>query len=309
MIRRLFWTAYLARHALGQATYPFKPLAKVRRDQRRRIRRIVAHAYRHVPYYRETLRRLALTPADFRTAADLAKLPLLERQQIVRDPEYFVSTAQPLDHCLRVCTGGSTGEPCPVFHDARAVILSAAHNERGRSVLTPVIGRRFGYREALIAVPCSAVAATRSFCVDHTCLPRGVPSRRRVFSQLDPLDHTVSLLNDFKPDAIYSYGSYFTMLFVHLHERGAAMHRPKAVVYGSDEIPESVKSLIREHFGVALFSWYGAVEAFKIAFECDHHTGLHLNLDLCPVRIIDEHQRPVPQGQIGQLWMATFSTT
>ena len=56
------------------------------------MRSIVRHAYSTVPYYRETMDRLGLTPADLGTAADLAKLPILEPWQLTRDPEYFVST-------------------------------------------------------------------------------------------------------------------------------------------------------------------------------------------------------------------------
>ncbi|MGH7966110.1 MAG: hypothetical protein ACRERD_30535 [Candidatus Binatia bacterium] len=35
-------------------------------------------------------------PGNFRTAADLGKLPVIERDQLQQDPAYFVSTAQPL---------------------------------------------------------------------------------------------------------------------------------------------------------------------------------------------------------------------
>ena len=54
---------------------------------------MVAHAYEHVPYYRETMRRLGLAPGDIAVGGDLAKLPLIEREQLQRDPEYFVSRA------------------------------------------------------------------------------------------------------------------------------------------------------------------------------------------------------------------------
>ena len=80
---------------------PVPLAAAIERAQRRQLRATVAHAYEHVPYYRETMRRLGLGPADFETASDLAKLPLIEREQLQRDPEYFVSRAEPLAELRR----------------------------------------------------------------------------------------------------------------------------------------------------------------------------------------------------------------
>ena len=94
MLKRLYWTLYLGFHYLKQYRYPFRSRAAVRNDQSRRIQRMVAHAYRFVPYYRETLDRLGLRPSDFRTVDDLARLPVLERRQIQFAPERFLSSAR-----------------------------------------------------------------------------------------------------------------------------------------------------------------------------------------------------------------------
>jgi phenylacetate-coenzyme A ligase PaaK-like adenylate-forming protein len=69
-----------------QARFGFKPLEAIEGAQRARLRRIVAHAYETVPYYGETMQRLGLQPDDLHTAADLARLPVIERHDIQRDP-------------------------------------------------------------------------------------------------------------------------------------------------------------------------------------------------------------------------------
>ncbi len=148
---RLLWSAYLAYHLRGQAQFPFKPLAAIQRVQGRRVRSMVSHAYRTVPYYRETMTRLGLGLDDFRTIDDLTKLPVIEREQLQRDPEYFVSTAQPLARYLKLQSGGSSGMPCTVYHDAAAIFQNAAHAERERAMITALVGRSFGYRETVFA--------------------------------------------------------------------------------------------------------------------------------------------------------------
>ena len=47
-----------------------------------RLRALIQRAYEYVPYYREVMQARKLTPADIRTTADLAKLPLLTREDV-----------------------------------------------------------------------------------------------------------------------------------------------------------------------------------------------------------------------------------
>ncbi len=298
---RLYWSAYLAFHMRGQRRYPFRPPEAVRRDQSRRVRRMVAYAYRHVPYYTETMNRLGLTPADFQAADDLAKLPLLTRGQLQRDPERFASDALPREECLMLRTAGSTGTPCQVYHDLRALFQSAAHVERERAVIAKLIGKRFGYREIMIAPVINSTAEVREHCYRHAWFPPGLRVHRRYLSIYEPPQVNLAAINEFQPDLLYSYGAYLALLFGYLHDSGAPFHRPKAVVYSSDNVPPSARRLILEEFRIPLFSWYQALEAVKIGFECEEHKGIHLNIDLYPLRIVDDDGRALPQGETGDV--------
>ncbi|MGB7575273.1 MAG: hypothetical protein WBN53_15580, partial [Thermodesulfobacteriota bacterium] len=68
LITRLYWNTYLAYQMIGQSRLPFKPLKTIKRLQAWRVRKMVAHAYRTVPYYRETMDRLGLKVGDFQNA-------------------------------------------------------------------------------------------------------------------------------------------------------------------------------------------------------------------------------------------------
>src|SRR5215211_9249705 len=56
-----------------------------------------------------------------------------------------------------------------------------------------------------------------------------------------------------------------------------------------------------EDLGISLVSLYQAVEVGIIGWECDRHCGHHLNVDLCPIRVVDSTQRDVPIGESGQV--------
>ncbi len=299
LLRRSAWTARLAWRAPLEARFPFRSPQAIERAQRRRIAATVAHAHRHVPYYRETMRRLGLGPGDIATAADLARLPLIEREQLQRDPEYFASDAWPLDSYLQLRSGGSTGEPITIFRHPRALFDSAAYKERWRSISMRLAGRRVRMRQALIVLP-GAGGAAASFD-SNTLLPSAVRVQRLRLSLLEPPAKLIGPLNEFRPDSIAGYGSYLEALFAYVAASGVEFHLPKTVGYSSDSLSVAARRLITERFGVHVLSAYRAIEATHIGFECERNTGYHLSTDLVPLRIVDPEGRELPAGERGEV--------
>jgi phenylacetate-CoA ligase len=300
-ITRLYWNTYLAYQMLGQSRLPFKPLKTIKHLQARRVRKMVAYAYRTVPYYRETMDRLGLKVEDFQNAEDLAKLPLIEPSQLQRHPEYFTSTAQPIRRYLHLHTGGSTGDPRSVYHTPRAIFQNAAHGERERCILTSLIGKQFGYRETVIASPNCTAHKLQRFCQSQALLPDRLRINRQYISLMDPTEENIRLINQFQPDVIQSYGSYLAILFSYLADTGVSFHRPKVITFSSDGLADSARQLIQEQFGIPVFSSYQANEALKLGFECERHLGFHLNVDLYPVRVVDAAGQDLPIGEVGEV--------
>lgn len=300
-VQRGYLSAHLARQLVGQARFAFKPAFEVERAQQRRVARIVEHAYAMVPYYRETMRRVGLGPQDLRSAADLARLPIIEREEIQRDPEYFVSRAQPLDQYLLVQSGGSAGAPREIFHDTRSVVENGAHAERHRSIVRKLLGRRLRYREAVIESPFGTTQAVHEFLAQHVAIPPRVAIQRLYLSLLDPPERNVARLKAFRPDVIEGYGSYLGLLFPYMHSAGEAREWPRVVVYGSDAMSHATRRLIEQHLRLPVVSTYGAVEALQIGFECEKGLGYHLNTDLAPVRIVGSNGGDQAVGESGDV--------
>jgi phenylacetate-CoA ligase len=117
----------------------------------------------------------------------------------------------------------------------------------------------------------------------------------------DPASKNVTLVNEFKPDLIRSYGSYLTNMFAYVQDTGRTFHRPKIVTYDSDGLSDSVRRLILDELKIHVFTVYGAAEAMAIGFDCERHTGIHLNIDLYPVRIVDSTGKTLANGETGDL--------
>jgi phenylacetate-CoA ligase len=247
------------------------------------------------------MNRLGLRPGDFRTADDLVKLPVIERDRVQRDPQYFVSTAQPVDRYLKLQSGGSSGRPCTVYHDAAAIFQNAAHAERERSMITALVGRSFGYRETVFASSLSIDRQVQEFSRERGFFPSGVQIQRQYLSLLDAPEKNVPLMNAFKPDVVHSFGSYLEILCSYLRATNHPFHRPKVITYSSDGLSNAARRFIRETLGIAILSTYEAIEAFKIGFECQHSRGLHLNIDLYPIRLVNTQGESVPMGESGEV--------
>src|SRR5258706_3721709 len=92
------------------------PAQQVEEYRLGRLRSLLEHCQAQVPFYRDEFRRLALTPADIRTTADLKRLPKVTKAMLRADYGRFFAAgnAGPLDTWP---SSGSSGEP---FHFRRS---------------------------------------------------------------------------------------------------------------------------------------------------------------------------------------------
>jgi phenylacetate-coenzyme A ligase PaaK-like adenylate-forming protein len=265
------------------------------------VRSSVEYAYRHVPYYRETMDRLNLRPNDFSDASDLAQLPVIERQHLQRNPDYFVARRHPDAGCVKLQSGGSTGEPVTVLRDLFSVFEVNVVSQRQRALVARVAGRFVHFREVRISPPTSSGRQIGNAFRSQSLLSPRIRSSLLRLSMLEPPSKNVASIDEFKPDAIGTYGSYLEALFVYLKASGRRCHLPKVVTYGADALSHSSRRLISTEFGIPVLSRYQAIESGQIGFECEANRGYHLNVDVCPIRIVDTEGRDVPEGASGDV--------
>jgi phenylacetate-CoA ligase len=296
---RLIFTGTVALRTLTAPRAPFRSPASIERAQRRRLRSIVRHAYRHVPYYRETMDEIGLRQEDIRTVADLKRLPLIGRRDIQRDPIRFASRARPLDRYLETHTGGSSGAPLTVFRDPLS-LREVGHSERAAAVARKLVGKRRRMRVLGIGSPLSPSTRVREAVTRRILLPGWMRVQRRELSLLDSPATALAEIDEFRPDLISSYGSYLEALFFHVRDAGVDVPLPAVVFYSADALSPRARRLI-SGLGIEVLSYYSAVEASTLGFECEKHTGLHLNSDLYPLRIVGEDGEELPDGEMGEV--------
>jgi phenylacetate-CoA ligase len=307
MLNRLYWTAISAWHAQRDLRVPWWPLEKVLLLQQRRLGAMVRFAYGHVPFYREEMRKLGLRPEDIRTADDLALLPILTKQEVGARPERFRAPQSVLRAALRIQSSGTSGHAKYIDYDARALFLSLAAGQRMRAVMAPFVGANLGYREAAIARSGSVSTQLREFYERHSWTPRRVDLSRLILSPADPFEVLLARVNDFRPDVLRGYGSHLGAFLRWIHMRQAPSHRPRAVAYGADGMPERDRRLIEQEMGIPVFSNYQAVEALRLAYQCEQRRGLHIHIDHVAVRVVDRDGRTLPAGVPGEIVISNLT--
>ena len=270
------------------------------------MRTAVAHAYEYVPYYRETMRRQGLLPTDLLTVEDLARLPLIERDQLQRDPEYFVSTSAPTSSYLKARTSGSSGRPVTVFRDLEGLFRRAAYRERQRVVIRRLAGRRLRYRGVFVdAETNSGRGAGDAF--RRSALLSSVRVHEHHISLRDPIADTIARLAERPPDVLDAYGSYLAALCRAIEQDGVQPLAVRVVTHGGDHLPASARRYLSDTLGIPVVSLYGAREAPQIGFQCEQQRHLHLNVDLCPIRIVDAEGTSLGSGERGEVVVSNLT--
>jgi phenylacetate-CoA ligase len=298
-VRRLYGSAVVLWNAMGQSKVPYWPEERLIEERDRRVREIVAYAATTVPYYQEMLRREGIDPGDIRTAEDLERLPLIDRDWVRRDPERFRSTSKAGQAAIASHTSGTTRTPITIYEDCHSMLVNSAYNVRERPVIQKLLGVRRVPRAAYIEYPASTLGDLRAALDRARYRPRRGSALRLPMSE--PIANVVARINEYQPDILASCGTYLEALFRTVAARGLRLHTPRLLIYGADAMTESGKRLIREEFGVPIYSTYQSVEMPKIGFTCEAQGHFHLHVDLTHVRIINRNGRTLPSGQSGEV--------
>ena len=273
-------------------------LSEMRLLQEEKLRRLVAHAYHHVGFYRERMDAAGLRPEDIKTLDDLGRLPLLSKAD-VRENLHFdlLSDNHDSDRMLRIATSGSTGEPFVCYADQHQLEIRLASTLRAMEWA----GWRFGDRQArlwhqTLGMSPSQIVRER---LDAWLL------RRLFVPAFEMSESAVSAffarLAAFQPVLIDGYAESFNYLASHLSaSRAKPGFTPRGIISSAQALPDESRKIIEAAFGARVFDKYGSREFSGIAYECDAHDGHHVMAESYVVEILKDG-RPAAPGEVGEV--------
>jgi len=274
------------------------PQERIRELQDRKLRALVEHAYRHVPYYREKMKELGVVPKDIQSAEDLHKLPMLTKADI-RQNLYFdlMSDNHDKNEILRVTTSGSTGEPLVIFCDRYQLEYRWANTMRNMEWT----GWRFGDKQ--VRLWHQTIGMKRSQIMREWL--DAVFNRRTFFPAWEVTEKTIGeyirILNREKPVLLDGYAESFNFIAHYLksHEARLEAH-PRGIISSAQTLSEQSRRIIESEFNTRVLDKYGSREFSGIAHECEEHQGYHVNAESYIVEILKEG-RPAAPGEVGEV--------
>src|SRR5262245_2141061 len=111
--------------ARGRSTYrllshleesQYRSLEELQAMQLGALRRLLGHAFHHVPAQRAAMQKIGFHPSDVKSLEDFHALPILTRKEIRDQGESRASTVPPFG-TIKKTTTGSSGEPLTVVYD------------------------------------------------------------------------------------------------------------------------------------------------------------------------------------------------
>ena len=264
---------------------------RIRSLQNKRLRRIVAHAAKKVPYYQRLFDRAGIDPSTIRSLEDLSKIPVTTKQDIRTYPvQDFLASGYKPGHLIAFKTSGATGIPLSVYQSRFESFVLHLIKLRALRALG------LTWRDKMIKVRSRA----------HTYRPPvwmalqrlGLYRQEAIDSQAPEL--VVSALEGKRADVLTGYTGTLVRIAQIFAEKGGQTLRPRFLIGGSETMTPFIRSQIEEGFGAPIRDTYICQETGIAAWECPD-SGLYHTVDDSLIIEVLKDGKPCRPGEEGEV--------
>ena len=273
----------------------------------KRIRKLIAYAYEHVPFYRQLYDKAGFAPEEIRSLEDFdAIVPAIDKKDLVEaqqvNPPWGDAVALGDESNLyRFQTSGSTGVPMAI-----PVSYYSSHHYGDQWAqgfwavgLRPSDGFYFAFNWGPFAGFWSAYWGVRR-------LGGSVHSGGGLNTEM-----RLKKIVELRPTVLMSTPTYALAMAEKAGELGIDLPETSIkVTYLTGEPGVNVattRRAIEEAWGATAYEQYGLAEVGAIAFSCPLHRAVHLTEDQTYTTVVDpESGRPVGEGEVGENLVTSY---
>ncbi len=252
------------------------------------VHALVRHFFERAPGFARRLETAGLTPDDIRTEEDLAKIPVLRKEDLVelqaQDPPFGGLLAVPLNRLKRIFQSpGPIYDPeglAPDYWRWSQALKAAGFGPED------VVINAFGYH----LTPAGAMFEEGLRAVGCTVIPGGVGQQELQIQAMHALGVT----------GYVGLPSYLLALLKKAEEMGLTLQVRKAFVT-AEPLPDSLREALHQRGVEVVRQGYGTAECGNLGYECEYEDGWHVPEGVL-VQICDINTgQPLPPGQVGEV--------
>lgn len=280
--------------------------------QAQAFRKIVQHAARASPFYRDLYHSI-----DLDAGLEPSHLPVLDKRRLMENFDAVVTDQRlrrvDLDRHLAnavrdemlfdtyriVATAGTSGLRGIFVYDRAAwrVVLANTIRFQRFAGIVPRLHRR---------VSIYSIGADNPMHLTSRIPMSGNVGLFRLLhlQATDPIDRLICALNDFQPDVVFPYPSVAALL-AREQLAGHLVIAPRVIATHSEMLTPEMARLMEQAWGTKPFNHYGLTEEPHVAADCAMHAGLHLFEDTAMIEVVDDDFRPVSDGMSGTRYLLT----
>ncbi|GAB6162901.1 phenylacetate--CoA ligase family protein [Desulfothermus naphthae] len=267
---------------------------KLEQLQLKKLRLILEHAYKNVPFYRQIFKERGLKPEDIRNLEDIRELPfIITKDQIQNNLKLFLARNMDEYAPWPFETGGSTGKPLRFYNDRISDLMESAFVWRYRVWAGYTPNDRQVIMRYKTDFPPSTDKEAPRFQDDNILYLSAFHVKE------SNLNDYVSKIRTFKPKAIWSFPSTLYIIAKYMLEQNISPFEGlKCITTSSETLFPHFRSTIEKAFGAKIYDWYGSNERVVSAAECEEGR-MHINSEYGLLEVVNAKGEPVKPGEIG----------
>ena len=292
-----------------------QPLAAIEQLQGERLRRMLELCARGHPYYRGRWAGAGIDATAIRTVAELERLPLTPKQDLMAGPERFRLNVPDLPLHERVLweviyTTGSTADPTPLYnttHDYHAYLFQSRRVAEISGICeTDVIANLF----PLTAAPMGAFvrSATNAYAAGAAIFGVLTGAPHGGFAVHRTLEDAVRLIERHRATVLWGVPSFLRRVLLRAIERGADFRNVRMCALSGESSTPAMREELRRCLrtlgarGTTVFDRYGSTELGAFAQCCEEGDYHNPAPEIQYHEVVDpETGRRLPDGERGAL--------
>ena len=270
--------------------------------QLEQLKKQLHYVREHSPYYKESL--ASFDPDDLQHLSDLQHWPLTTKRQLQQKNMDFlcVEREKVIDY---ITTSGTTGDPL-TFAATEGDLQRLADNEHASFLCAG--GSPADIYQLMLTLDRRFMAGMAYF-LGLRQLGAGIVrvGPGNVLLQFDTIMRT-------SPTVLVTVPSFLLKLIEHAEKEG--INLAKTSVRSAVCIGEPIRDpefrlnklgrRIKEKWDLKLYSTYASTEMGAAFTECEAGRGGHLNPAMVAVEFLDEKQKPVAEGELGEVCITSL---